>query len=132
MVTLFKTALSKQDKYDSCVSVSFIYIKPALWRTMNIPTVRVNKMIVLLWEKLFFLYLSPSFTDINVIQLGPLSQQHKDKETQAHTAKGRKITDELRMKQGHLTAFVSSLEKKQARTKYCNYAWVRKLLWNYK
>lgn len=54
---------------------------------------------------MFFLLLSPLFTDINAIQLGPVSKQHEDKQTQVHFAKGRQITDELRMKRGQLAAF---------------------------
>lgn len=48
----------------------------------------------------YLLYLCPVFTDISVNQFG-----HRDKETLVDAAKARKITHELRMKQGHFTAF---------------------------
>lgn len=48
----------------------------------------------------YLLYLCPVFTDISANQFG-----HRDKETLGDAAKARKITHELRMKQGHFTAF---------------------------
>lgn len=47
----------------------------------------------------YLLYLCPAFTD-SANQFG-----HRDKETLEQVAKGRQITHELRMKQGHFTAF---------------------------
>lgn len=81
------------------------------------------KMIACLKEKVVFFYLMSSVQIFMWFSLDLWATAQWDKETQVQIAKGRKITDELKMKRSiHNICRGRShfLEKNKTKRKYCN------------